>query len=80
MKKIEDESDIVLFLVLLMFLLVLLLGIWAAVGTWAINTLLVLFSVNMVPFSMWQGFQVMGLLWLIGLMTRGFPRGRGGDK
>jgi hypothetical protein len=74
-----DASDIGLAIVLVIFLAVLGVSLWAAVGTWAINQLLVLFDVNMPPFSVWQGLQIMSFLWLIGLMTRGLPRGRSSE-
>jgi hypothetical protein len=64
-KKVPDGSDILLFIALGFFLVILLGGIAIALFTVAVNTLMVLFAVNMVPFSMFEGMTIWASIWII---------------
>jgi hypothetical protein len=72
--KVPDKSDIVLFIVLAFFLAVVIGGIGIALFTWSINTLLVMFAIDMVPFSLAQGLTIWFSLWIIKVAIFGIRR------
>ena len=73
-RKVPDKSDIVLFIVLGFFLVVLFGTLWIALFTFAINTLMVLFAINMVPFSLSQGLAIWLSAWVIKVALFGARR------